>query len=314
MAAAGLIVLNAPDNAHRPPNTGDGSEFGDNWQAHVNSLNTMFAALFGGTGVANTIIAAGATKALAAADSGKTIALDTAAGSVVTLPTATGSGNRFKFFVKTLATSNSHIIYCHDANGGAGADNFIGLLPGARVDSTNALLAFAAPSPARAAAYVPPPIDGHVTDRAGKLSASEKADLEQRLEGVNRATSAEIAVLILPSLDGQTIEDVAYGTFNGWQLGKKGKDNGVLLVIAVQEHRVRIETGKGRGPAHRSADAGHHPAPDRSGAQAGPLLRRDSLRHRRHRGDAHRPADAGGPRGRPTHARLPRGQRPHLRG
>src|ERR1700722_8577564 len=144
MAAAGLIVLNAPDNAHRPPNTGDGSEFGDNWQAHVNSLNTMFAALFGGTGVANTIIAAGATKALAAADSGKTIALDTAAGSVVTLPTATGSGNRFKFFVKTLATSNSHIIYCHDANGGAGADNFIGLLPGARVDSTNALLAFAA--------------------------------------------------------------------------------------------------------------------------------------------------------------------------
>ena len=96
-----------------------------------------------------------------------------------------------------------------------------------------------------ALAYAPPPIQGHVTDLAGKLSASEKADLEQRLEGENQSSGAELAVLIVPSLQGETIEDVTYATFNAWKLGKQGKDNGVLLAIAVAERRVRIETGKG---------------------------------------------------------------------
>ncbi len=105
------------------------------------------------------------------------------------------------------------------------------------------LLAFFFAQPARA--YTPPPIQGHVTDLAGKLSASEKDELEQRLEAVNRSSGAEIAVLIVASLQGETIEDVAYGTFNTWKLGKKDKDNGVLLVIAVAERRIRIETGKG---------------------------------------------------------------------
>src|SRR6185503_6999677 len=50
-----------------------------------------------------------------------------------------------------------------------------------------------------------------------------------------------------PSLDGEAIEDVAFATFNEWKLGKKGADNGVLLVIAPAERRVRIETGKGVG-------------------------------------------------------------------
>jgi uncharacterized protein len=107
-------------------------------------------------------------------------------------------------------------------------------------------LAFASSERVAEAAYTPPPIQGHVNDLAGKLSAGEKADLEQRLEAVNQSNGAEIAVLILPALpDGETIEDVAYGAFNGWKHGKKGTDNGVLLVIAVAEHRVRIETGKG---------------------------------------------------------------------
>jgi uncharacterized protein len=96
-----------------------------------------------------------------------------------------------------------------------------------------------------AGAYTPPPISGHVTDVAGKLSQGQTSDLDQRLETVNRKSGAEIAVLITPSLNGETIEDVAYGAFNSWKLGKQGKDNGVLLVIAVAEHRVRIETGKG---------------------------------------------------------------------
>jgi hypothetical protein len=56
------------------------------------------------------LLAAGATKTLVAADDGKTILLDTAAGSIVTLPAALGTGNRFRFQVSVKATSNSHIV------------------------------------------------------------------------------------------------------------------------------------------------------------------------------------------------------------
>lgn len=58
----------------------------------------------------STHLAAGATKTLTSADSNKWVDLDTAAGSVVTLPAASGTGNVFKFRVKTLATTNSHIV------------------------------------------------------------------------------------------------------------------------------------------------------------------------------------------------------------
>ena len=88
---------------------------------------------------ASNEIAAGAAITLTAANNGNTIALDTAAGSVVTLPAATGSGVKFLFYVKTLATSNSHIIQVANAT-----DFMIGLISGARINSTNAVLGFAA--------------------------------------------------------------------------------------------------------------------------------------------------------------------------
>jgi uncharacterized protein len=96
-----------------------------------------------------------------------------------------------------------------------------------------------------AQAYTPPPIAGHVTDTAGKLTPQQVADLDHRLHLFREATGFEIAVFLVPSLHGETIEDVAYGTFHTWALGQKGQDNGVLLVIAPTERRVRIETGKG---------------------------------------------------------------------
>lgn len=70
------------------------------------------------------LTAAGATKTLTAADhGGRTILLDTAAGSVVTLPAAVGSGVKFRFLVSVIATSNSHIIKVANA-----ADTFIGMV------------------------------------------------------------------------------------------------------------------------------------------------------------------------------------------
>lgn len=101
--------------------------------------------------------------------------------------------------------------------------------------------------PRAAHAYAPPPIRGAVTDTAGRLSAADDAALEARITQYRTRTGNEIAVFIVGSLAGAPIEDVAYGAFNTWGIGKKGADNGVLLVIAPNERRTRIETGKGIG-------------------------------------------------------------------
>lgn len=96
-------------------------------------------------------------------------------------------------------------------------------------------------------AFTPPPIDGHVNDAAGKLTATQRQALNAKLDDVRQKTGYEIAALIAGPLEGEAIEDVAFATFKAWKLGQKGKDNGVLLVIAPSERRVRIETGKGVG-------------------------------------------------------------------
>lgn len=101
--------------------------------------------------------------------------------------------------------------------------------------------------PATALAFEPPKMQDAVTDTAGKLSATDDRALERRITAYRNRTGNEIAVLLTRSLEGKTIEDVAYETFNTWGIGKKGLDNGVLLVIAPNERKIRIETGKGVG-------------------------------------------------------------------
>lgn len=97
--------------------------------------------------------------------------------------------------------------------------------------------------------YTPPPAptDGYLLDQAGLLSAEEATRVRQKLAHIEANSKNEIAVLILPRLDGETIDDVAYKTFNSWGIGKKGEDNGVLLVVSVEDRKSRIETGKGVG-------------------------------------------------------------------
>ncbi len=85
-------------------------------------------------------VAAGATKTLTvAANNNQVIKLDTLAGSVVTLPAATGSGAKFKFLVTVLATSASHKVQVANAS-----DFMVGVINGARIDSANTVLGFAA--------------------------------------------------------------------------------------------------------------------------------------------------------------------------
>lgn len=101
---------------------------------------------------------------------------------------------------------------------------------------------------ARAAfAYTPPPIEGPVTDTAHLLTENEKSAIATKLRGYKAGSGYEITVFIPSSLNGETIEDVAYTTARTWGIGEKGKDNGVLLVVAPVERKIRIETGKGVG-------------------------------------------------------------------
>lgn len=99
-----------------------------------------------------------------------------------------------------------------------------------------------------AGAYSPPPLHGHVVDTTASFTASEVRDLDLTIDAMGN-TGGFVLVVLITDLGAESIEDIAYTAFNTWGVGDKGKDNGVLLVIAPKEHRARIETGKGVGGA-----------------------------------------------------------------
>ena len=111
------------------------------------------------------------------------------------------------------------------------------LLPGAFA------LLLALTGPARALDV--PPLQGRVNDLAGVLSAAERGALEARLAAYERGTGHQLAVLLMPTLEGDPVEDFSIRVVESWQLGKKGRDDGILLLVAVQDRKVRIEVGYG---------------------------------------------------------------------
>jgi uncharacterized protein len=99
--------------------------------------------------------------------------------------------------------------------------------------------------PCVAAALDVPQLKGRVNDLANLLSPEAATRLEQKLAGFERETSNQVAVLTVPSLQGDDIDQFAIRVAEQWKLGQKGKDNGVLLIIAQAERKVRIEVGMG---------------------------------------------------------------------
>jgi len=91
---------------------------------------------------------------------------------------------------------------------------------------------------------LPDPV-GKVNDFAGALETSQRATLESQLEDLERETSAEVALVTVPTLDGRSVEEYANALFNTWGIGKQGRDNGVLVLVAVQDRTMRIEVGYG---------------------------------------------------------------------
>lgn len=92
-----------------------------------------------------------------------------------------------------------------------------------------------------------PTLNQRVTDLTNTLSASQVSELEQQIQQFEQqqSTGAQIAVLMVPTLDGESIEQFATRVFEQWRLGSADKDNGLLIVIAKSEHTVRLEVGYG---------------------------------------------------------------------
>lgn len=94
-----------------------------------------------------------------------------------------------------------------------------------------------------------PPLSGRVIDNANLLSASTRYQLTSLSQQHEKETSNQIVVVTLPDLQGYTIEEYGYQLARHWKIGQKGKDNGVLLIVAPNERQVRIEVGYGlEGP------------------------------------------------------------------
>jgi len=90
----------------------------------------------------------------------------------------------------------------------------------------------------------PKPV-GYVNDFAGVMGSAYQQRIEQLASEIERKTSAEISVVTVQTVAPSDIEQYAVDLFEKWEIGKKGKDNGVLILLARQERKVRIEVGYG---------------------------------------------------------------------
>jgi uncharacterized protein len=99
--------------------------------------------------------------------------------------------------------------------------------------------------PCRALPLDVPALRGHVNDYAAMLSPQTAAELERRLVDFERSDSTQIAVLTIPTLAGESLEEYSIKAAEAWKIGQQGVDNGVLILVAKEERKIRIEVGRG---------------------------------------------------------------------
>ncbi|MEP6600292.1 MAG: TPM domain-containing protein [Nitrospirota bacterium] len=90
-----------------------------------------------------------------------------------------------------------------------------------------------------------PPLTGRIVDTAQLITPDLAASLSQEIAAHERRTGNQVVVLTLPSLQGEPLEEFSHRVATTWKLGQKGTDNGVLLLVAAQDRRIRIEVGYG---------------------------------------------------------------------
>jgi uncharacterized protein len=90
-----------------------------------------------------------------------------------------------------------------------------------------------------------PPLTARVVDRTGTLDVRQIQTLEAELAQLERRKGAQVAVLLVPSTKPEDIAQYSIRVVDAWRLGRKNVDDGVLLIVAKDDHRVRIEVGRG---------------------------------------------------------------------
>src|SRR5574344_194540 len=95
------------------------------------------------------------------------------------------------------------------------------------------------------AEYVPPKPVGYVNDFADVISPKNKGIMQGYIKDLQEKTGAEVTVVTLKSLEGYPIEDVGLAIGRAWGVGQKGKNNGIVVLVAPNDHKLRIEIGYG---------------------------------------------------------------------
>src|SRR5262249_23542954 len=119
-----------------------------------------------------------------------------------------------------------------------------------------AALAAALISPPAAFAADVPYLTGRVIDTAQTLPPDARTRVAAMLKAHEQATSNQIVVLTVPTIQPENIEEYAVDVFNNWKLGQQGRNNGVLIVVVPQDRKMRIEVGYGLEPILTDATAG----------------------------------------------------------
>ncbi|MGE5513769.1 MAG: TPM domain-containing protein [Bacteroidota bacterium] len=93
-----------------------------------------------------------------------------------------------------------------------------------------------------------PPLTGRIVDEAGLLSSADRSELTAALSALEAKSTDQLVVYTTRSLQGYPIEDFGYQLGRTWQIGQRDKNNGVVLIVAPNERKVRIEVGRGLEP------------------------------------------------------------------
>ncbi|MDD3885622.1 MAG: TPM domain-containing protein [Victivallaceae bacterium] len=101
-----------------------------------------------------------------------------------------------------------------------------------------------------------PLLTGRVVDNADVFSDCDRVKIDKMIRDFERASGGQMAVLTIKTLNGEPIEDFSIRVAEKWKIGKKGQDNGAILVIAVDDHQMRLEVGYGWEGVINDARAG----------------------------------------------------------
>ena len=100
-----------------------------------------------------------------------------------------------------------------------------------------------------------PSLQARITDQTATLSAAQKTSLEAKLASLEQEKGAQVAVLLVPTVQPETVNEYALRVVEAWKLGRKGVDDGILLLVAKDDRKLRIEVGYGLEGAVNDATA-----------------------------------------------------------